>query len=162
MALQVFEFSFNLNPAVGGATGPGVALAQEVMGKATVTPGVRQALPPAGLYVEELAGESACPTTGQSRPTAGFRFIGPAIFIFAGEASPHDATDTRHFYSGIPAMLALMGQTSRSARGPQAPLPRTERKASWKVRMAGLGTGRRPGGLPHQGASAARSGHVIT
>jgi hypothetical protein len=45
------------------------------MGKATATPGVGQALPPAGLYVEELAGESACPTTGQPRPTAGFRFI---------------------------------------------------------------------------------------
>jgi hypothetical protein len=51
-----------LNPAVAGATGPGLALAQEVIGKATATPGVGQALPPAGLDVEELAGGSACPT----------------------------------------------------------------------------------------------------
>jgi hypothetical protein len=63
----------SLNPAVAGATGPGLALAQEVRGRATVTPGVGQALPPAGLYVEEWAGESACPTPGQPRPTAGFR-----------------------------------------------------------------------------------------
>jgi hypothetical protein len=66
----------NINPAVTGASGPGLALAQEVMGKATVTQEVGQALPPANLYVEELAGESACPTTGQPRPTAGFRMKG--------------------------------------------------------------------------------------
>jgi hypothetical protein len=78
-APQVIESSFILNPAVAGATGPGLALAQEVMGKATATPSVGQALPPANLYVEELAGESACPTTGQPRPTAGIRFIGAGI-----------------------------------------------------------------------------------
>jgi hypothetical protein len=49
MPLQVFESSIILNPAIAGATGPGLALAQEVMGKATATPGVGQALSPANL-----------------------------------------------------------------------------------------------------------------
>jgi hypothetical protein len=88
-------YLFILNPAVAGATVPGLALAQEVMGKATATPGVGQTLPPAGPYVEELAGESACPTTGQPRPTAGFRFISPWFFAGYSPAARPPSSDLR-------------------------------------------------------------------